>query len=247
MNPGKHGVLTFRALDYSRYSSFVERFATSETFAHLSIFRTLSDAGLRVASVGVPMTFPPFAINGALISGTPKVAIDPSSTYPSSLPDEVGRFTEQPPRLGRKDDFRGYMARYLDAFSGAAQHLLERERWDLFCVVYSNTDWVVHQFWEYYDESFPTYTRAGAERSGGGRSSGVDPSHQFRSRRSGDIGRACGPVPLCALCPLYRHRRGGVIAFQPPPVVRGSWVWIFARFCCLFPAPRWTDRRIGVM
>jgi predicted AlkP superfamily phosphohydrolase/phosphomutase len=166
MNPGKHGVLTFRALDYSRYSSFVERFATSESFAHLSIFRSLSDAGLRVASVGVPMTYPPFAVNGVMISGTPKVAIDHGSTYPSSLPQEVGTFNEQPPRLGRKDEFRGYMTRYLDAFSRAARQLLERERWDLFCVVYSNTDWVVHQFWEYYDETFPTYSREGAERYG---------------------------------------------------------------------------------
>jgi predicted AlkP superfamily phosphohydrolase/phosphomutase len=166
MNPGKHGVLTFRALDYSRYSSFVERFATSDSFAHLSIFRALSDAGLRVASVGVPMTYPPFAVNGVMISGTPKVAIDQGTTYPGSLPDELGIFREQPPRLGRKQEFRGYMARYLESFSRAARVLLERETWDLFCVVYSNTDWVVHQFWEYYDETFPTYSPEGAERYG---------------------------------------------------------------------------------
>jgi predicted AlkP superfamily phosphohydrolase/phosphomutase len=166
MNPGKHGVLTFRALDYSRYSSFVERFATSESFAHLSIYRALSDAGLRVASVGVPMTYPPFPVNGVMISGTPKVLIEEDTTYPASLPEEVGTFTEKPPRLGRKDDFRGYMARYMDAFRNAARTLLEQEQWDLFCVVFSNTDWVVHQFWEYYDDTFPTYSPEGAKRYG---------------------------------------------------------------------------------
>src|SRR5437868_11156936 len=71
MNPGKHGVLTFRALDYSRYSSYVERLATSSTFSHLSVFRRLSEAGFRVASVGMPMTYPPFEVNGFMISGTP--------------------------------------------------------------------------------------------------------------------------------------------------------------------------------
>jgi predicted AlkP superfamily phosphohydrolase/phosphomutase len=167
MNPGKHGVLTFRALDFTRYSSFVERLATSASFADISVFRMLSEAGRRVASVGVPMTFPPFEVNGVMISGTPKLAIDSTSTYPSSLADELGvTFREQAPRLGRKDEFRAYMGRYLDAFSEAAIRVLEREEWDLFCVVFSNTDWVVHQFWEHYDDSFPTYTQAGAERYG---------------------------------------------------------------------------------
>jgi predicted AlkP superfamily phosphohydrolase/phosphomutase len=166
MNPGKHGVLTFRSLDYSRYSSYVEHYATSASFSHLSIYRALSEAGLRVASVGVPMTYPPSEINGVMISGTPKVAIEPGSTYPQSLAQELGQFRELPPRLGQKDDFLAYMSRYLQAFSRAANTLLEREHWDLFCVVYSNTDWVVHQFWEFYDPTFPTYSPAEAERYG---------------------------------------------------------------------------------
>jgi predicted AlkP superfamily phosphohydrolase/phosphomutase len=166
MNPGKHGVLTFRALDFTRYSSFVERLATSTSFSDLSIFRLLSETGARVASVGMPMTFPPFEVNGVLISGTPKLAIEPSSTFPSSLAGELEEFREKPPRLGRKDEFRAYMARYLAAFSNAANQMLGREHWDLFSVVYSNTDWVVHQFWEYYDETFPTYSEEGARQYG---------------------------------------------------------------------------------
>jgi predicted AlkP superfamily phosphohydrolase/phosphomutase len=166
MNPGKHGVLTFRSLDFSRYSSYVEQYATSASFAQLSIYRTLSDAGLRVASVGVPMTYPPTEINGVMITGTPKVVIEPGTTYPPSLAQELGQFRELPPRLGQKDEFIAYTSRYMTAYRHAATTLLERERWDLFCVVYSNTDWVVHQFWEFYDPEFPTYSAAEARRYG---------------------------------------------------------------------------------
>lgn len=192
MNPAKHGVLTFRSLDYSRYSSFVETLATSETFAHLSIFRTLSDAGLRVASVGMPMTYPPFEVNGVMISGTPKVAIDATSTYPPSLAGELGHFREQPPRLGRKDQFLAYMSRYLSAFSSAATALLARETWDLFAVVYSNTDWVVHQFWEFYDETFPTFTKRGQAKYG----HVIEAEYEAADRALGELLELVGPDTL---------------------------------------------------
>jgi len=52
------------------------------------LLQAISDAGARVLSINLPMTFPPFPVNGALVSG---VFLPPGArfTHPPELEQEL--------------------------------------------------------------------------------------------------------------------------------------------------------------
>lgn len=91
-NPGKHGIFSWwRATDHSydlcAYNS------TSRKVPHL--LERLSAAGLTVGGVGIPMTAPPFPVNGFLIGGigNPNSAEDwrLDKIYPTELLHDLRR------------------------------------------------------------------------------------------------------------------------------------------------------------
>src|SRR5205823_12533147 len=49
----------------------VDRFVTSRDISYPTIFELASHAGLRVASLNMPVTFPPLSGNGVIVSGFP--------------------------------------------------------------------------------------------------------------------------------------------------------------------------------
>jgi len=158
-NPGSHGVFNFRTFDLSKYSAFNEEFVTSGWYAGQSIFDIFSENGFKVASIGVPMTYPPFKVNGVMISsGAPRMMIDEASVYPKDIIEAIGKL-EIPVKFGRRnrDYFKEYMTRNLQKHLSISRMLLEKENYDLFMIVFGNTDWVAHQFWECCDSSFATY------------------------------------------------------------------------------------------
>jgi len=66
LNPGHHGVYTFRQFDPELCASRPRgRFPD----ASRTLLGLLNRAGKRVACLGMPMTYPPFAINGVVVSG----------------------------------------------------------------------------------------------------------------------------------------------------------------------------------
>lgn len=167
-NPGAHGVFNFRTFDLSKYSGFNEEFVTSSWYAGQSIFDIFSENGYRVASIGAPMTYPPFKVNGVMVSsGAPRMMIDESSVYPKEIINEIGKL-EVPVKFGRRnrDYFKEYMTSNLQKHLSIANLLLEKENYDLFMIVFGNTDWVAHQFWECCDNSFATYDKKIAEKHG---------------------------------------------------------------------------------
>jgi len=167
-NPAKHGIFHFRTFDPSRYTSFSDDLATSRRFAHDTIFRLASDAGLRVAALAVPMTYPPFPVNGVLLSGYPTPNLQTAYTYP---PDMAGRFaniniTSEFFRHSDPERIRSatHMVKQLTTY---CLELMDEECYDLLMVVYTNTDMANHFFRKYVDETYPAYDPQGAEIYGG--------------------------------------------------------------------------------
>jgi predicted AlkP superfamily phosphohydrolase/phosphomutase len=149
VNPGKHGLFSFwRVVNYEW------GFRTSADLRVPAVEHILSRQGLRVCTVNVPITYPPQAVNGVVISGLPTPGPDSNFTYPAGLHAEV---------LARVGDWP------VDGFGGldyaspvellyhlyerhrrrreVARYLLARERWDYYSVVFTISDKIQHAFW----------------------------------------------------------------------------------------------------
>ena len=64
--PGRHGII-----DFEKYSVADGQLSFNSTYEirEKTIWQILSDKGLRVGSINVPMTYPPHPVNGFMISG----------------------------------------------------------------------------------------------------------------------------------------------------------------------------------
>lgn len=143
---------------------------TSRDFEGRAVWDTLGASGARVAVFNFPILFPPYPVNGVMVSG---FGTDESTqwTYPEGLKRELLEATGPDYNLTINyhhevyddahrflDDLDAALARRLDA----AELVCRREPWDLFFVVLSETDWLLHRCWADLDPSHPRYD---AERS----------------------------------------------------------------------------------
>lgn len=90
-NPGRHGVFDFTRRVPGTYEI---AFVSSRDRRLPTIWRLLSDAGRRVAVLGVPTTYPPEPVNGIMVGGFDSpvaTGIDGSFVHPRSFYQEMIR------------------------------------------------------------------------------------------------------------------------------------------------------------
>lgn len=166
VNPGKHGIF-----DFTLQTPGARRieFCNSSYRKAPALWNILSEAGKRVAVLGVPGTYPPEPVNGVMVSGFDSpvaTAVDPSCVYPRE-------------RFADFQDWR--FADFQESFIGPAWHeaaleslltkiadkerialeLLEEEAWDFFMVVFGESDTVSHHFWLFHDNNSPRHLTDG--------------------------------------------------------------------------------------
>ncbi|HUS81155.1 MAG TPA: alkaline phosphatase family protein, partial [Armatimonadota bacterium] len=173
VNPGKHGILHFTNPVHGSY-----RLAQIDATARRAptLWRLLSDAGLRVAALNFPVSYPAEPINGVQVAGwlapTPGA---PGFTHPPELAREIvrgfGRYPIHPDV--RRHALAGNYRAVADLASRAVRHkarvarwLLRRERWDCFGVVFVETDSVQHWCWHLLDDTDPDHDPDLARRAG---------------------------------------------------------------------------------
>ena len=173
--PGRHGMFDFTRRVPGRYAV---QFVNSTHRREPTFLRRLSDAGCRVAALGVPTTYPPEPINGALIAGFDSPVAtnrDASFAYPPELYAELQRATGGFPLTDLQELRVGpgwhrhalcHLTRAIDGQLRAASYLLRREVWDCFVVVFGASDTVSHHFWAYCDPDSPRFDAAGAAEFG---------------------------------------------------------------------------------
>lgn len=171
-NPGKHGLYDWVTRDRDGYGF---RLLSALDCQVPTIYSLLSQAGRRVCTVNVPMTYPPTPVNGALISGLPAPSTRVAITYPSDLLEQVqgavGRYELYPDPGGAYSDagveaFLRHLQRTGHSRVATFEYLRERERWDMAMVVFSGTDTVCHAMWRYMDPTHPLHEPRGAARYG---------------------------------------------------------------------------------
>ena len=178
MNPGKHGVFGF--LDQrAEPGSYMPPPVSSRSLRAPTLWRRVSDAGLRATVLSVPLTYPPEPINGFMVTGmfTPESA--GNSTHPQSLAQELRRSGIMPKfsldftrRLDRgfrdavvADALSGGAAGYFSDLNDVTERLraaslcLMERPWDLFVSVFISTDRLQHVMWDGVESAEPNSER----------------------------------------------------------------------------------------
>lgn len=167
--PGRHGFFDFTRREPGTHEL---AFLDARCRAVPTLHRLLSDAGRRVASIAVPTTYPPEELDGIVIAGFDSPVATraesrhcaPAREWPSLRRTFGGlRFADFPERgIGP-----GWHARALDSLlreiarkEALCLHLLAREPWELFMVVFGESDTAAHHFWMFHDPRSPRHAAA---------------------------------------------------------------------------------------
>lgn len=155
--PHKHGIIDFRQYDpYSHEESFVN----SRSINSKTIWNIITESGVKGISVNLPLTYPPYPINGIMVSGFDTPSVSSQFTFPPEFQDEImGLIPDYDFILSEEHDYRTerQFDNFLKAITRAfeqrcelAAHLLEKEKdWRLFVLQFQNVDHLQHRMWNY--------------------------------------------------------------------------------------------------
>ncbi len=174
-DPGQHGVTDILS---RRGYGLVPANASLRT--QPTFLRRLSERGLRVASLGVPGTYPPEPVHGICVAGfdAPDARrAGPGSVWPPELWPELtalggwryatfNEFARVPDRLGRAVE--GLLTD-LDQKQRVILELYRSRTWDLFFVHLQASDTAGHHLWHTFDRGSPRFVGLG----GGGAAEGL--------------------------------------------------------------------------
>lgn len=188
VNPGRHGIPDFTVPLSDRHGI---RFLNSSDRQVPALWNILSELDRRVCILGVPASYPPEAVNGAMISGFDSPVadrIDPSFVYPPELFKEVSHwpfslFQEHRISEGWYEEALHLLEKKIAMHEEIACKLLRQEAWDLFMVVLTEADTASHHFWPLEDKKSPRHNAAITE-----------PEHPVRriyERLDEAVGRFC--------------------------------------------------------
>lgn len=194
-NPGKHGVLDFTT---RKPGSYALEFVNARSRKAETIWKIMSDAGKRVCTMALPISYPPEKINGCMISGvdTPGASggvADPSAFHPPALYDEirkaVGLYLISPNLFALENDqWEEMVEAALETVQRkmeTALYLYGKEPWDCFMVVIGETDAISHRLWKYHDQRSPFWEEKGVPPQG------EDPILRIYQKVDDYLGRLC--------------------------------------------------------
>ncbi len=147
-NPGKHGLF-----DFQKMNANGEKELTYSTDCQSATFWDyLTEAGLSVLMVNIPLTFPPKPVNGVCVAGFP-LPSHSDYVYPQEklawvqaqgYIDDWTTLMQQRRWQSRFQLLREVEQRRLAVFG----KLLQQEPWDVAMVVVSGTDHISHLEWQ---------------------------------------------------------------------------------------------------
>jgi predicted AlkP superfamily phosphohydrolase/phosphomutase len=155
--PGKHGVYDFRVYDPRSYR---DTFVSSRAVRDATLWQLLTAAGLRVCTLNLPMTYPPPADAGTVVSGfdTPSTRVE--FTHPPGLRSRIlARFPDygfvatppaDDPNLESDAGFARFVADVEASVrqrTALALELMADGPWDVFLVHVQDIDALQHKVW----------------------------------------------------------------------------------------------------
>ncbi len=170
-NPGKTGVYDFLNRDGVDLKL---KSVSSNNYKGESVWDYLSNNGYKTGVVAYPTLYPPYPINGFMISGigTPAYGNYGNITYPEELRKELDAVSDGYELVvnyhnliyNDMDIFLKDMNKQTDKQFKVVLHLLKTKDWDSFIYVCSATDWIQHIMWKHIDKSHPQYNKETSEK-----------------------------------------------------------------------------------
>jgi len=158
---GELGVYGFRSRSGNSYTDF--DISTAAKFSHTEkIWDTLAKKGKKSVLVGIPPTYPPYAVNGCLISGFICPDASRDFTYPGSLKTEIAKLAGEYKfditfRTEDRDQLMKDAWEMTEKRFKVIAYLVKEKKWDFFMFVEIGVDRVQHAFWKYYDSGHHLY------------------------------------------------------------------------------------------
>lgn len=163
LNPGKHGIFWFTEDVPETYEY---RFINGSFRKGKAFWRILSEEGQRVGIMNVPVSYPAEPVNGVFVSGLDAPsADDPRFTHPPELRHEVkeaagGEYFVHPALAtfvigGQLDAGLDRLHRSIDKRAAVAERLMTTRDWDVFMLVFTESDVVQHFFWRHMEHPTP--------------------------------------------------------------------------------------------
>jgi predicted AlkP superfamily phosphohydrolase/phosphomutase len=157
-DPGTLGIYGFRNRKDYTYTGLA--FATSTSVKEPRLWEILGNAGKQSIVIGVPGTYPPSSVKGAMVSCflTPDPATN-EYTYPAGLRNEIDAVLGRNQymvdvsdyRTEKKDGVLRAIYEMTDRRFALAKHFLKTKPWDFFMLVEMGVDRIHHAFWKYFD------------------------------------------------------------------------------------------------
>lgn len=152
-NPAKSGVFDFYEYTSGTYNLVL---TSSKSIKVPTLWKILSDGGVRVGVVDVPINYPPPEVNGFIVSGWERPTSKKVFTYPPDLGAKlIERLGDYPiclttfDKQGARDiDFLNSLIEVTCKVGDGALWLLECEPTDFFMVHFQTTDIIQHSFWK---------------------------------------------------------------------------------------------------
>lgn len=172
-NPGRHGVMDWMIRRPGAYQAMP---VTAALCTQKTIWELLSEAGRRVFTFNVPMTYPIRPLNGLVVAGLGVPSVDVQFTDPPELyRDILGVVGEyllhpnpgQPDTDRRVEAFLERLYRVTDIHLKTLDYLRTREDWQGWMAVLAGTDAVQHVMWRFIDPHHAGFDATKSERFGG--------------------------------------------------------------------------------
>ena len=160
-DPGQLGFYGFR--NRADYSYDRMSIATSRAVTEDTVWDILSRAGKHSVLVGVPQTYPPKPLNGAMVTCFLTPSTKSQYTYPDALKAEienlVGDYLLDVPdfRTEDKDRLLADIYKMAGQRFQVVRHLMQTHPWDFLMFVEMGVDRIHHGFWKYFDPAHPKY------------------------------------------------------------------------------------------
>lgn len=167
-SPGKTGVFDFAYWDKKeKESHYVSSLDLGET-----LWSILSRHNKRVAVINVPMTYPPQALNGYLVSGLLTPSLESNFTWPpefkqqimEEFPDyhifdlkKIAKYRSEEEEMSA---FIRHLVSVIQVRTRLALWMLQKEVFDLFMVHFQATDVLQHIYWHFLDDSHPLFDQS---------------------------------------------------------------------------------------
>lgn len=159
--PSKHGIFDFSRFNQEDYTWTINN---AQHIQSKTLWQILSEKGKRAVVLNLPYTYPPYEINGVMVSGWDSPFVDQSFSYPASVgsgilqtfPDYISNLwiSELQPlqSAAHFEEFTHKLKIGFEQQATIALNLLVKQPWDVFMVHFQQTDWMQHKLWTYIEQ-----------------------------------------------------------------------------------------------